>query len=420
MARAASWSDLYRIEPFGHSWLPASLKGTSSTTKALILIWLVFGALPVAAGAVAVLLDGTLYLEGEARGVMEDWFTIAFIITAPILASAMAIVFPKLPEVLFTLQNVIAQAPSAGPAVPERRQPTAIYPRRLRGSPSRSALPAIAGGRRLSAKDFNRILKRHERTILGKNNSKYLAMALFVGFVVWAGLLTWSNWFAFETYGYDGWVSRHHMAGFVVVTIYNVLITAVAGSFVTFKFVTITHVMRSICMELTTRGVIIVRPMNPDKAGGLGAIGKFSLQMVLILAVPLFMILTVILTATVTLAFLVSLSFYIPLLVFAFFYPLGGAHQAMNKAKTETLRLLSGQFNTVYDDFMADMKTKRPGTLRADFELADNVDRLYVKAQQMPVWPFNLVTLGRFGGVLLTVTLTVWLKFIIGWFSGVG
>jgi hypothetical protein len=66
------------------------------------------------------------------------------------------------------------------------------------------------------------------------------------------------------------------------------------------------------------------------------------------------------------------------------------------------------------------MKSNKPRTLKADFEMADSVDKLYVKAQQMPVWPFNLVTLGRFSGVLLTVTLTVWLKFIIGWFSGVG
>ncbi len=36
------------------------------------------------------------------------------------------------------------------------------------------------------------------------------------------------------------------------------------------------------------------------------------------------------------------------------------------------------------------------------------------------MWPFNLATLGKFGGILFTVTLTVLLKFIIGWFSGLG
>ena len=92
----------------------------------------------------------------------------------------------------------------------------------------------------------------------------------------------------------------------------------------------------------------------------------------------------------------------------------------MSEAKKKTLRSLSGQFNRVYDDFMMDINSGRPGTLRADFDLAGKVDKMYETAQQMPVWPFNLATLGKFGTLLLTVALTVWLKFIIGWVSGVG
>jgi hypothetical protein len=73
---------------------------------------------------------------------------------------------------------------------------------------------------------------------------------------------------------------------------------------------------------------------------------------------------------------ILAIGFYIPLLIFAFFYPLSGAHTAMSNAKKETLRSLSEQFNRVYDDFMIDIKANRPGTLRADFELADKVDKL--------------------------------------------
>lgn len=281
-------------------------------------------------------------------------------------------------------------------------------------------MAAVDDGPYLSAEKFNKLLKQNEETILGQNNSKYLAIALFLGFMVWVGLATKSNWFALESYGFDTWTSSEHMLGFVAVTIYNGLVSALLTWFVTFKFITIMHVMRSICVSLTEKGVIRVRPMSPDGAGGLGPFGAYSLQLVLVLLLPLMQIGARIVTGTVQPAMVFAISLYIPLLIFTFFYPLSGAHRAMRTAKRETLETLSRQFNGVYDDFMIDMKTHKPKTLRADFDLADKVDKLYVKAQQMPVWPFNLATLGRLSGILITAALTVWLKFIIGWVSRVG
>ncbi len=66
MANAASWANLHGIEPFGHSWLPASLSSTSSRAKALIMIWAVFGVLPAVVLAIVGLLEDTFFLEGEA------------------------------------------------------------------------------------------------------------------------------------------------------------------------------------------------------------------------------------------------------------------------------------------------------------------------------------------------------------------
>ena len=119
----------------------------------------------------------------------------------------------------------------------------------------------------------------------------------------------------------------------------------------------------------------------------------------------------------------VNVSMYVPVLVLTFFYPLGGAHRAMQTAKQNTLRTLSEEFNRIHDDFMGRIRdksdTKEPAGMKEQFEMAEKVGKLYMEAQQMPVWPFNLTTLSRFGGILLTVFLTVWLKFIIN-LAGIG
>ena len=266
------------------------------------------------------------------------------------------------------------------------------------------------------------MLRKQERTILGQNNSRYLSIALFAPFILWAVVTLRNVWFASDTFGVDYWYSQHHVANFALAVIYTAFIWVLAMWFVAFKFITIMHVMRSICVELTKKKVIRVRPMSPDKAGGLGGLGAYSILLVLILALPVVPVISRIMTGTVHTGTMLSGSLFVPLLTLAFFYPLSGAHRAMRKAKSDTLARLSRQFNGIYDKFMTTVKADRTRGTDADFALADKADKvekLYAKAQQMPVWPFNLATLGKFSGILLTAALTVWLKVIIGWLSGI-
>ena len=113
------------------------------------------------------------------------------------------------------------------------------------------------------------MLERHEKTIMGKNKSKYLAIAIFVVFMGVVGMSISNSWSALEAYGYDTWASKNHIAGFVFWAINGVFVLGFVLSFVAFKFITIIYVLRRICVELTEDKVIRVRPTNPDKAGGL-------------------------------------------------------------------------------------------------------------------------------------------------------
>ena len=174
MENASDWENLYRVEPFRHRWLPKSLLSTSPRTKALVLIWGVLGVILAVLFLIVAWLEGSFFLEEGvslvlecaalekkleecgARGLSEDLVGLVTLVSVPILFSIAAIVFPRLWTVLDSLKNVIAQAPPAGPIMPEAPE------------------SALDSGHHLSAYEFNCMLKGHEETILGQNNSKYL------------------------------------------------------------------------------------------------------------------------------------------------------------------------------------------------------------------------------------------------------
>jgi hypothetical protein len=62
---------------------------------------------------------------------------------------------------------------------------------------------------------------------------------------------------------------------------------------------------------------------------------------------------------------------------------------------------------------MGTMKSGTVATSWVDFDEVDKLNKLYATAQSMPVWPFDLATISKFATIMGTVTLTVWLKFVI-------
>ena len=395
------WTDLQRVDPFGHPWLMKSLKGDSSRAKALVVIWGMCCLLPLVLLSIITLLDGSFYIEGPGIGLVEDISgMVTMFVYVPLLLSAAAIVFPRLSRVLGDLQHVIAKAPPWSTADDDHESVTG------------------EGGARLSADCYNEILKQRADTILMRkgNKSRYLAAVLFSIGLLWVVSVSVGIAYTVD----DVWPSTTYPMSFAALTLYMTLFYGLVTPFLVFKLMTILHAMRSVGFDLTKLKVIRVRPLNPDKAGGLGVIGSYSFQLVLVTLVPLIPIVTRIVLGTTTPITFVNASMYIPLLILTFFYPLGGAHRAMRIAKRETLSTLSDQFNSKYDAFMGNIRAKDLETLRSDFALAENLDKMYAKAQGMPVWPFNLATLGRFGGILGTVALTVWLKFILTQLAGLG
>ena len=390
MGNESSWEKPYRIEVFGEPWLRSILGSSASKPKAVIMIWATFGLLPLVLYIITTLIDGSFSLEGDAVGLREDITSFSFWVVLPAVVSGVVIVLGRFPDVLHTLQNVIARTDTKG--------------------------SSADGGNRLAAEGFEDILKRYERRLMVKGGSRNLATVLVaIGLALWAQA-TGTHWFSTESfaYGFDTWGSQNYMTTFLVRTLYEFVLYAMVGPYVLFKFIMILHTMRSICIELHRMKVLRIRPLNPDKAGGLGGFGQYSLSLLLPVSAPVVLIAVYALFLGVNPLFIVTNSLYVALLITLFFYPLSGAHQAMRDRKQETLRVLSSQINARYDNFMGAMTYDTPPTLGPDFEVVDKLDKIYVRVQGMPVWPFDLATFSRFATIIGTVVLSVWLRWLVG------
>ncbi len=321
-------------------------------------------------------LSGTLYLDGPALGYLEDTIFAFFFISLPAMVVFGAVLVNALPETLYSLKFVIRRSSASG----------------------HDAGPTMTAGQ------FNEMLKQFESKVTAQTPLfKVLRYAGHAVGVLYALYALKSHYFAVDTYTFDIWSSQNHLVNLAFRTAYEVILFGLVIPALFYKFLVVLHIVRSAFRRLTESHVIRVRPLSPDNAGGLGAVGKYSLKMVYVLlpgVVPLALYVMLLpFTPIILIAFIV----YIPLLILVFFYPLSGAHQAMKQHKVIELEFLAQEFNRVYDTFIDRLGSE---AFRIDDEAAQaaelmgKLEELYDKAAKMPVWPFNVQTLTRFGATV--------------------
>ncbi|MBU8913254.1 MAG: hypothetical protein KOO61_04470 [Spirochaetales bacterium] len=374
-ATTDSWDDLYNMNCFRDMHRLSDLFQRSGGRVATSS-YLVLAVIPAVLLFVTSWLSGTLYLDGDALGYLEDYIFAFFFISLPAMVVLVAVLVNTLPGTLHSLKLVI---------------------RRAEGDTDEP-------GPTMQAGDFNALLKKFETKITGVKGwyrvLKYGGHAVGVLYALYA---LKSHYFAVDTYTYDIWSSQDHLLNLAARTIYEVVLFGVVVPALFYKFLMVLHTIRAMFRALTDTHVIRLRPLSPDNAGGLGMIGGYSLKMVYVLLPALVPLLLYVLFMPFTPIIMIGLIVYIPLLILVFFYPLSGAHQAMKRYKTVELEFLARQFNRAYDTF-----TSRVGseTFQIDDEAAQaadlmsKIEELYNKANKMPVWPFNVQTLTRFGATV--------------------
>jgi hypothetical protein len=143
---------------------------------------------------------------------------------------------------------------------------------------------------------------------------------------------------------------------------------------------------------------IAVRPLHPDRAGGLKPLGDFVVRCGYLIAVfGLGIAYTIIRMqfqmgqfgpsawgGTPTL----SLAIYTILAPICFFAPLGAAHVAMRDARDRLLLEISDEFGETYQQAKDTMRNQ-PASLKKRLTALEEIQKIYDIASKFPVWPFD-------------------------------
>jgi len=347
-----------------------------STGGVATISYLLLAILPAILLFITSWISGTLYLEGDALGYLEDYIFAFFFISLPAMVVLVAVLVNTLPETLHSLRSVIRKRDGQG----QDSGPT------------------------MEADTFNGLLEKFEEKITGSRGwyrvLKYGGHLLGVLYALYA---LKSHYYALDTYTYDIWSSQSHLLNLAGRTVYELVLFGIVVPALFYKFLVVLHAIRAMFRRLTDDQVIRLRPLSPDNAGGLGMVGGYSLKMVYVLLPALVPLLLYVLFMPFTPIIMIGMIVYIPLVVLVFFYPLSGAHQAMKRYKTIELEYLAREFNRAYDTFISrvggqEYQIDDEAAQAAD--LMGKLEELYNKANKMPVWPFNVQTLTRFGATV--------------------
>lgn len=169
---------------------------------------------------------------------------------------------------------------------------------------------------------------------------------------------------------------------------------------------------------------IRVRPLNPDRAGGLSPLGSFTLKLSYIIVWTGFILVVTPITrnyvAAGTLRFrwtvelVTGLGIYLIAAPVVFLGPLLVAHRVMEDAREQLLSQIARRFDMVWakvqDGLSVDVGIPQ---LDSSLKALKELEALHEIASKFPVWPFNLPNLARFGATyvspLVVAVATTWL-----------
>lgn len=161
-----------------------------------------------------------------------------------------------------------------------------------------------------------------------------------------------------------------------------------------------------------------LKVLHPDGAGGLGPLGKFSVNVAYVIAAYGIALVVILFAASyhvngqfgaVTLTpglFVLTLA-YLSIAPLAFFAPIGSAHTAMETAKRAALLQISRQFESDFARMQA-LLASDSDELKKIMEKIEHLEQIHALTARFPVWPFNTGNLVRFFSVISS-PLLLWL-----------
>jgi len=162
-------------------------------------------------------------------------------------------------------------------------------------------------------------------------------------------------------------------------------------------------IIRKYCKDVVSPEEIL--PLNPDHTGGLRELGRLSLDLDLIIALPSIAFPIAVLLSkqheffgremgNIEVAIMLSI-LYAVLLIFVFFGSISSAHDAMVKARSNYILKIHSEYKDIHKEILQKLESKElmdPDEYKRLSGLYD----LYDKVEGMAVWPLDFRTTLRF------------------------
>jgi len=181
-------------------------------------------------------------------------------------------------------------------------------------------------------------------------------------------------------------------------------------------------IIRTYCDDVVSEEEIL--PLDPDRTGGLRELGRLSLDLDLIVALPSVAFPIALLLykqheylggkiTNVEVSIVLSV-IYALFLVFVFFVSISPAHDDMVAAKTNYLLKIHSEYKDMHEEFLGKLDTKKRIESK-EYDVLSGLYKLYDRVESMAVWPLDFRTTLRFaitsGAPLISVAITISLPF---------
>lgn len=155
-----------------------------------------------------------------------------------------------------------------------------------------------------------------------------------------------------------------------------------------------------------------VRPLHPDKSGGLAPLGTFAVRLgYIVSAIGFIMAINQLTTQYLYAATFAAQNkiilaagwgLYLLIAPVAFFAPIGAAHEAMLQAKRRELLLFAREFEKEYRKVRGKISKFSYQEVKEVLNKLEEVNRLYNIANAFPVWPFQVDKVRQFAASVIS------------------
>ncbi|NUN08638.1 MAG: hypothetical protein HUU54_05620 [Ignavibacteriaceae bacterium] len=168
-----------------------------------------------------------------------------------------------------------------------------------------------------------------------------------------------------------------------------------------------------ICKKLDNDGRFNIRPLSPDKAGGLRQLGGLTLLLFYIVIIQFSHLFATSLIIGFPATHQIIYPLYFIFTAFVFFYPIKSVRRSLKEAKSIELERLLRLFDYAYQEFKLKSSIDPPNYSKSNLGELLELKALYKQVEDMPIWPFDVDTLIKFSSIFIIPLFVFFIQLLV-------